>query len=119
MKKIIPALVLVLGGIGLAACGSVSHHHSSYPQHSKSYEAGVAWVRNDFPGSNNSMCLTSIYMGNGSCTQVNSFCESNAASFAIANGNYNLSQWVDGCASVPFKHWPKWLQQAIINANNG
>ena len=112
MKKIIPVLLLIISSIGLASCAN------STPAHSKSFNAGVAWVRNGFPGSNETYCDFSVLSMGANCTKSDSMCDSNAAIFAINDGNYNMQQWLDGCVSVPFKHWPKWLQNYIINLNN-
>jgi hypothetical protein len=116
MKKIIPILsVLLASSIGLASCGN------STPAESKSYKAGVAWVRNDFPGTNESNCLTSMLNQGPNCTPINSgdsqneFCASNGATLVIVTGNYNMQQWINGCASVPFKHYPKWLKNYLNN----
>ena len=109
MKKIIPVLLLVISSIGLASCGS------SAPAESRSFKAGVAWVRNDFPGSNDSVCLFSVLAQGPNCAKAQNFCGSNAATFAVTDGNYNMQQWIDGCVSVPFKHWPRWYR----NSNNG
>ena len=113
MKKIIPVLLLVLSSVGLASCGN------STPAHSKSYNAGVAWVRDGFPGSNEANCNESVLIAyNASdCTPSPNivFCESNPAVLQMIN--YNQQQWIDGCLSVPFKHWPKWLKNYVLNSN--
>jgi len=113
MKRIIPVLLLFVGGFTLASCGN------SAPQHSKAYNAGVAWVRNDFPGYDDSICMFSVLVTGANCAKAQNFCASNAALDAEANdndlSNYNMQQWIDGCVSVSFKHWPKWYR----NSNNG
>lgn len=111
-KKIIPVLLLA-SGISLASCAT----SSASTHHSKSFEAGVNWVRKDFPNTNESSCFTSILNQGASCKPIKSggnpdeICASNGAILAINTGNYNGQQWVNGCVSVPFRHWPKWLRK--------
>lgn len=108
-KVIVPALLLA-SGLTFAACGN------SAPAHSKSFNAGVAWVRDDFPNTNVSDCFSSPLIQGTSCTVISQtngttadVCASNGAVMAISLGNYNMQQWIDGCLSVPLKHWPRWL----------
>jgi hypothetical protein len=113
MKRIIPVILLVASGFTFAACGN-----SAQSQHSKSYNAGVAWVRDGFPGTNETSCFTSVLVQGQNCTQSNSFCGSNGAVLTVVNGNYNMQQWINGCLSVPVKHWPKWYQKLVFSGNS-
>lgn len=112
MKKIVLVLLLVVSGLTFAACGN------STPVHSKSFNAGVAWVRHGFPGSNETFCDLSVLKMGGNCATSNSPCDSNAAALAVSDGNHNMQQWINGCASVPFKHYPKWYRNYVFSLNS-
>jgi hypothetical protein len=109
--KIVIPILLVASGFTLAACGN------SGPSYSKSYKAGVAWVRNDFPGSDQTICLFSVLAQGINCNQANNVCDSNAAVLAMSSNNYNMQQWINGCVSVPFKHYPQWYRNLVFGNN--
>ncbi len=128
MKRSIKVLliVIVLGAVAFGvtiAIGKNTGFHSSNSsvQHSKSYEAGVAWVRNDFPGFNQNYCASSVLIAANAtnCTPSQNIVMCDSQASAVAMLNYNTQQWIDGCLSVPFKHWPQWLQNYVNNANSG
>ena len=116
MKRII--VITVIAIIGVTAGVWVAHSGNSTPHHSASYEAGVAWVRNGFPGSNQNDCGNSVLVpfNSPNCNPTSMPCASAAAAIALLN--YNMQQWIDGCLSVPFKYYPKWFKQTVYNANN-
>lgn len=112
MKKIVIPALLLASGIALASCGN------SAPAHSKSFDAGVSWIKDGFPGANENLCDFSVLSIGANCNAANTPCDSNAAIFAESDGNYNMKQWIEGCISVPFKHYPKWYQNYISNLNS-
>jgi len=120
MKKITKILLLSVLLILIIVSIVVVVNNNSSPKHSKSYEAGVAWVRNDFDGANQADCYSSVLVAANATTCTISkdlvVCDSQAASYAVVG--YNMQQWIDGCLSVPFKHYPKWLRNYIYNLNN-